>query len=156
MSGQSGPSRFCDLFEFALQDYEKTTNISLVKHPLAEQLQIHSSVESITTFLQDHSRKLGDFPGSDRFMKSIENIISILCKLSATAALGDSVHLVMSQASDGVDPRLIFILQSFPPAKAIRAALAILLDVCFLPEFPCVVSFLHASASGRQGGECQL
>jgi len=110
MSDQSRPSRFRDLFESALQDYEKITNISLVKHPLAEQLQIHSSVESITTFFQDHSRKFGDFPGSDRFMKSIKNIISILCTLSATAALGDSVHLVVSQASDGVDPCLISIL----------------------------------------------
>jgi hypothetical protein len=157
MSGQSRTSRFRDLFESALQDYEKTTNISLAKHPLAEQLQNHSSVESITTFFQDHARKFGDFPGSDRFMRSIKNIISILCTLSASAALGDSVHLVMSQGSDGLDPRLIFILSSFPPAKAIRTGLAILLDVCVLSKFPCVmISFLYASASGRQGGECQL
>jgi hypothetical protein len=127
MSGQSRPSRFRELFESALQDYEKTTNLSLAKHPLAEQLKNYDSVESITTFLQDHARKFGDFPGSDRLMKSIKNIMSILC------TLGDSVHLVMSQSYDGVDPRLIFILQPFPPAKAIQTGLAILLDVCVLP-----------------------
>ena|SRR6266850_5085761 len=107
MSDQSRPSRFRDLFESALQDYEKTTNISLAKHPLAEQLQNHSSVESITTFLQGHARKFDDFPGSDRFTKSIENIITIIC------TLGNSVQLVMSPGSDGVDLRLnglIFIL----------------------------------------------
>jgi hypothetical protein len=99
MSGQSGPSRFRDLFESDLQDYEKITNISFAKHPLAEQLQNHSSVDSITTFLQDLARKLDDCTGSDRFMKSIKNITSILCTLSASAALGDSVHLVMSRGS---------------------------------------------------------
>ena len=135
MSGQSRPSRFRELFESALQDYEKTTNISLAKHPLAEQLQNHNSVESITTFLQDYARKFDDFPGSDRFMKSIKNIMSILC------TLGDSVHLVMSQGFDEVDPCLIFILQPFPPSKAIQTGLAILLDVCASPEVSCVVSF---------------
>jgi hypothetical protein len=156
MSGQSGPSRFRDRFESALQDYEKATNISLAKHPLAEQLQNHYSVESITTFFQDHARKLDNLPGGDRFMKSIKNIISVLCTLSASAALGNSVHLVISQASDEVDPRLIFILQSFAPTKAIRTGLAILLDVRVLPVSFHVQYHLHARASGRQGGECQL
>jgi ferritin len=96
MSGHSGPARFHQLFESALQHYEKTTNIILAEHPLAEQLQNYHSVESITTFFQDHARKFGDFSGIDRIMKSIENIVSVLCMLSATAALGDSVHLVMS------------------------------------------------------------
>jgi hypothetical protein len=96
MRGHSEPARFHQLFDSALQSYEKTTNITLAEHPLAEQLQNYHSVESITTFLQDHARKSGDFSGIDRIMKSIENIVSVLCMLSATAALGDSVHLVMS------------------------------------------------------------
>jgi hypothetical protein len=150
MSGQSRTSRFLELFESALQDYEKTTNISLAKHPLAEQLQNHCSVESITIFLRDRAWKLDGFPGSDRFMKSIENIITILCTLD------NSVHLVMPRGTDGVDLRLIFIPQPFPPAKAIQTALAVLLDVCVFPEFSCAVSFSHASASGCQGVEYQL
>ena len=111
MSGHSGSSRFRDLFESALQDYEKKTNISLAKHPLAEQLDNHSSVESITTFLQDHARKFDNFSESDRLIKSIKNIISILCALSASAALADSsLNLVTLQGSDESYPRLIFIL----------------------------------------------
>jgi hypothetical protein len=94
MSHQSESGRLRGLFDAALQHYEKTTNIVLAKHPLAEQLQNCHSVESTTTFLQDKAREIGDFRGSDRIMMSIKNTASILFMLSANAALGDAMDLV--------------------------------------------------------------
>jgi hypothetical protein len=94
MSDQPGSSRFQDLFLSALQDYERVTNMSLAKHPLAEQLNSCHSVESITNFLQDQVRALGDLRGSDRLVKSIKNTVSTVYILSATTTLSDAVHLV--------------------------------------------------------------
>ena len=99
MTGHSGSSRFPELFQSALQDYEKTTNISLAKHPLAERLQDCHSVDSITTFLQDQAREFGDFRGSDRILGSIKNTVSILCMLSDTATLRNAVYFVRSEVS---------------------------------------------------------
>jgi len=94
MSHQSGLYRFRGLFDAAIQDYEKTTNMALTKHPLAEQLRNCPSVESTATFFQDKARGFGDFRGSDRIIISIKNTVSILSMLSATATRGDAVHLV--------------------------------------------------------------
>jgi hypothetical protein len=102
MSHQSLSSRFRALFDAALQDYEKTTNITLAKHPLAEQLQNCHSVESITTFLQDQVREFGRFQRGDEIMKSIENTVASLCALSATTAIGGVVQLVCPQGADGI------------------------------------------------------
>ncbi|SRR6266851_641910 len=127
MTHWSRSSRFPTLFESALQDYEKTTNISLAKHPVAEQLQSYQSVEPIIT-LQDQAREFGDSPNNDRIMKSFKNTISVLCTLAATEALCDAIDLVCPERLCGIPP-LMHIVQSFPPAKAIQTALVILLIV---------------------------
>lgn len=97
MTGQSGSPRFPEIFQAALQDYEKTTNISLAAHPLAERLQDCHSVDSIATFLQDQAREFGDSRGSDRIMGSIRNTVSILYTLSDTTALRNGVYFVRSK-----------------------------------------------------------
>lgn len=103
MSHESLSSRHRGLFDAALQDYEKTTNITLIKHPFAEQLQNCHSVESITTFLQDQVRESGHFQRGDEIMKSIKNIVSSICIVSATPALDDVVQLVCSsKGADGI------------------------------------------------------
>ena len=94
MGDQSGSSRFQELFESALQDYEHQTGISLPKHPLAQQLQTCNSVESIIAVLHQQVNAFSEFRGSDKVMKSLKNIVSVLCRLSATADLGDAVGLV--------------------------------------------------------------
>jgi hypothetical protein len=94
MNHQSGLYRFQGLFDAAMQDYEKTTNMALTKHPLAEQLRNCPSVESTTTFFQHKAREFGDFRGSGRIIISIKNTVAILSMLSATASRGDAVHLV--------------------------------------------------------------
>jgi hypothetical protein len=53
MGDQLQCSRFRALFESALQDYQKQTGTLLADHPLAHQLQICESVESVTAVLQE-------------------------------------------------------------------------------------------------------
>jgi hypothetical protein len=99
MSHQSRSSPFPGIFESALQDYAKTTNITLATHELTKQLRDCHSVESVTVFLQDQARELGYFRGSDRVMRSIENMVSVLYVLSDTATFGDAVLPVHSVRS---------------------------------------------------------
>jgi len=94
MTDQSVSSRLRTLFEVALEEYEIKTKISLEKHPLAQKLENCHSVESITTLLQDQARSFGESQGKDRIEKSIRSTVSVLYKLSATAALGDDLGLV--------------------------------------------------------------
>ncbi len=101
MSLQSRSPHFRALFHAALQDYEKATNITLAKHPIAEKLLNCYSVEPIITLLQDQARGFGDFPRSDRLMKSIKNTISVLSMLATTAALGDGIDIVCPRLSWG-------------------------------------------------------
>jgi hypothetical protein len=98
MANRSGSARFQVLFDYALQAYEKKTGVTLAEHPLTIQLQSCHSVESITTILQDQAQALSDFQGSDRMMKSIKTIVSILTPLSSAAALADAVALVCYNA----------------------------------------------------------
>ena len=82
------------LFDVALQDYENLTNIALINHPFAEQLQRCRSIESITSFLQDKAREISDYSGSDRMTNAIRNIVSILSMVSGTAIFDDPAYLV--------------------------------------------------------------
>ncbi len=102
MSDHSGSSRFQVLFEAALQQYEKQTEIPLAKHPLAEQLQSCDSVDSVIAILQEQARAFGEFRGSDRIMKSLSSVISVLSTLSAAANLGETVGLVRWNAPIGI------------------------------------------------------
>lgn len=82
------------LFEAALQDYEKQTEIALIKHPLAEQLQSCDSVESVTTVLCDQTQAFSKFRGKEKVTKSLKNTVSLLYKLSSTADFGQGICLV--------------------------------------------------------------
>ena len=94
MSDQPGVSHFQVLFEAALQDYERQTGIILANHPLAEQLQNCSSAAAITAVLQEQARALSEFRESDKIMGSLKNVVSVLSKISATAALGQDFGTV--------------------------------------------------------------
>lgn len=81
-------SHFQVLFESALRDYEKKTGIALANHPLAEQLQTCQSADSVTALLQEQARAFSEFRESNKIMRSLKNVVSVLSKISATAALG--------------------------------------------------------------------
>jgi hypothetical protein len=94
MAEQTGHTRFHTLFESALQAYQKTTGITLAEHPLAMQLQSCNSLGSITTVLQDQAQAFSNFGESDRIMKSIKTIVSILTSLSAAVSFADTFDMV--------------------------------------------------------------
>jgi hypothetical protein len=66
MTDQSGSPRLWVLFEAALNDYERQTNITLEKHALAEQLLHCYTVESVTTFLQNQVRACSGYQRIER------------------------------------------------------------------------------------------
>jgi hypothetical protein len=94
MGDQSGSSHLWVLFEAALQDYEKQTGIALAKHPLAEQLQNCDTVESVAVVLRDQTQAFSEFRGSDKIMKPLKTVLSVLHKLSAAANIGQGIGLV--------------------------------------------------------------
>ena len=94
MSDQPGVSHFQVLFESALLDYQRQTGIALANHPLAEQLQTCHSAESITALLQEQLLAFGVIRESDKIMGSLKNVVSVLSKISATAALGQGIGTV--------------------------------------------------------------
>ena len=91
MVNQSGSVSFQWLLESALLGYEKKTGITLSKHPLALQFQSCNSVEDLNKLLQDKAR---DVRGSERIIKPMKTIVSILIPLSSDASLLDAVGLV--------------------------------------------------------------
>ncbi|SRR6266436_5765041 len=84
MADQSGSSHLRVLFEAALRDYERQTDITLDKLPFAEQLQRCNSAESVTAILQNQVRACSEFRGIDRIMRPLNEFVSILCSLTAS------------------------------------------------------------------------
>jgi hypothetical protein len=131
MAEPLGSAQLQALFESALQNYEKKTGITLAQHPLSMQLQSCHTVEDVTALVQGQARIINDFKAKDKIMKAIKITVSILTPLSDTASLADTVGIVSQNALVTffhISDRLF--KASFPPAKAIHAGLAILLQVC--------------------------
>ncbi len=106
MSDQPGVYHFQVLFESALQDYERQTGVTLADHPLAEQLQTCKSAESITTLLHKQAQALGKFPEGGKIMGSLKNVVSVLSKISAIAALGQDFGTVCPRLPIGCPTNL--------------------------------------------------
>ena len=129
MSDQSGSVHFRALFESALQAYEAKTGITLPEHPLTLQLRSCYSIESITTFLQDHIRGSSVFRGNEKAMDLAKSTTTILSTLSTTAAFDWAIGLVCPKALMSRFISLMVLLQTFSPGDAIHAGLAILFAV---------------------------
>ena len=94
MTDQSGSSHLQVLFEAALEEYGKQTDITLAEHPLAEELQNCDSVESVTAVLREQTRAFSEFQEKDKVFKPLKKTVSVLHKLSATANFGPDIGLV--------------------------------------------------------------
>lgn len=100
MDHPSPSSTFQSLFDIALQDYERQTGTKLADHPLAKQLEVCDSVESITAFLQERAWAFREFRGEDgRIMKSLKCVTHVLYTLSTNAVLGEGIGLVRHKLS---------------------------------------------------------
>jgi hypothetical protein len=105
MTDHSRSSHFRDLFERALQDYEKETGTKLAGHQLAEQLQGCNSVDSVLAILQQQTHAFTEFRGSNgRIMKSLKSAVSAIHALSSSATLSELVSMVCCRVLTGVLP----------------------------------------------------
>ena len=102
MSEQSESSNLGVLFEAALCNYKTQTGIALAEHLLAECLQECHSVESITAVLHKQTQAFKEFRGKENVMKSLQNIVSFMCKLSACTKLAEVIGMVRPKSSWGV------------------------------------------------------
>lgn len=95
MTTPSESSNFNALFQSALEDYERETGIDLVKHPLAAQLDICDSVESVTQALQKQAQAFYEFRGSNNKVATLIQIAAqVLHRFSSTVVPGETVGLV--------------------------------------------------------------
>jgi hypothetical protein len=96
-------SSFQDLFSAALQENENQTECRLIEHPLAQQLETCSSVESITAILQEQAQIFCKFRGDDgKLMKSVKSSVDVLYTLSISTVLGESIGLVHPKSFIGL------------------------------------------------------
>ena len=95
MANHSGSVSFQTLFESALLQYETKSGVTLSNHPLALQLHSCNSVEDFNKILQDKAKDVSE---SERIIKPMKTIVSILTPLSAAASLPDAVGLVRWKA----------------------------------------------------------
>jgi hypothetical protein len=99
MGDQSQSSHFKVLFEAALKDYQSQTGTILADHPLALQLQICDSIESVTAVLQAQARAFSEFRGDDgKIMKSLNHVVSVLYSFSASTTLGEAIGMACRKA----------------------------------------------------------
>jgi hypothetical protein len=82
------------LFEAALEDYKQQTGIELDKHPLAESLQNHNSVESIAAILCEQAQDFKKFREKDKVLKPLKKVLTVLHGLPAAADFAHHVGLV--------------------------------------------------------------
>ena len=94
MSDQSGSSRLCVLFEAALEDYKQQTGIELATHSLAERLQYHDSVDSVTAVICEQAQDFKEFREKDKVLKPLKKILTVLHTLSSATNFDQYVGLV--------------------------------------------------------------
>lgn len=83
-----------DLFNAALQDYQKRTGYSLVDHPFAKQLESCQSADSIFAILQEQAQISHDFRRDDgKLLKSLRISVNILYALPIITEGTGLVHL---------------------------------------------------------------
>lgn len=77
---------FQSVFNAALHDYEVQTGIKLIGHLLSRELEMCNSIDSVTTFLQQQARNIGEIRGDDsKLMESLKPTVNILYILTTTA-----------------------------------------------------------------------
>ena len=94
MADQPESSHLQVLFEVALQDYQKKTNVVLAEHPLAKKLENCASVESVTAVIREQTQAFSKFWENDKVLKSLKSVLSVLHTLSATANFDESISKV--------------------------------------------------------------
>jgi hypothetical protein len=95
----SQPSTLQALFSAALQDYKDKTGNTLADHPFARQLQESSSVDSVSTILEEQARVFREFRDHGKLINSLKRLADILCSPFISAVLGEGIGLVVRPKS---------------------------------------------------------
>jgi len=95
MSQASSSSSFRSLFDAALQDYTSQTGTRLEGHRFATQFETCSSVESISSILQEHAQAFHEFRGEGgKIIKALKSTVHILYTFSIGAVFSEGLSLV--------------------------------------------------------------
>jgi hypothetical protein len=85
-------SRFQDIFDAALESYQKQTKKDLSEHPLASQLRLCDSTSAILAILQDLVLEFDKSRSGDkRLTKWLTPTVNVLCAFSAAVSEGVSL-----------------------------------------------------------------
>ena len=90
---------FVDLFNAALEGYDKQTNTKLAEHPLAEKFEACKSVDSITSIFQEQTKIFGEFKDDRNIMGFLRPIVDVLFTLSNSTTLPRVLTLVVHTRS---------------------------------------------------------
>ena len=91
----SEPSAFESLFQSALHEYQIQTGVDLRRHPLALQLDLCISVQSVTEVLQQQAQAFRQFRGgNNKIMTLIHQAAQALYKLSTPVVHAEAIGLV--------------------------------------------------------------
>jgi hypothetical protein len=94
MGDQSRLPHLRAMFESALQDYQIQAGITLISHPIFNQLQSCDTAETVVVVLQGQARAFSESRDHGRITKSLRCIASVLYTLSTSTALGEVIGLV--------------------------------------------------------------
>lgn len=90
---------FQSVFNAALRDYEVQTGIKLIDHLFRRELERCNTIDSITTFLQQQERNIGESRGQDsKLMISLKPTVNILYILTTTITFREAISLVSRKA----------------------------------------------------------
>ena len=85
-------SNFQDIFQAALESYQKQTKKDLLTHPLASQLQSCGSTTAVLTILRDQVREFEKTSeGDERLTKWLGPTVNVLNAFSAAVSGGVSL-----------------------------------------------------------------
>jgi hypothetical protein len=86
-------SNFQTIFNAALSNYAKRTNIDLASHPFAQTLQTCDDAEAILALFQDKAKQFQEYrDGNRKLINSLKPIVQFLH--TVTAILGKAATLV--------------------------------------------------------------
>jgi hypothetical protein len=127
-------SRLDAIFASAFRAYKKKTGKDITSHPLAAELQTCNSPDAVLTVLRNQIPTSDESQSSDEVRtKWLIPTINVLYAFSATLAEGVGLVKITMPPPCLRMSALIFVFQTFSPAKVIFTGIGVLLLVRTLP-----------------------
>jgi hypothetical protein len=121
------PDNFTAIFNSALSEYQRITGKHLETHPFASQLASWHSPEAVSETLRTQVQILnGSREGDEKLMKWLRPTVDILFSFSSILAEGTGPVSYLRLVLSPFDHCPTSDSQTFPPARAIFAGIAVL------------------------------